>query len=282
MIARRDRSDGRQGGGVAIPAQDEVAGQVTLLADSEHAERSWALVHSDHGPYLVCCRYRPPIAGAVDSMRTFKEELVKYLPTCLGCAVLGGLNIHHRKWLRLSNRNSADGDELHSVCKNLGLYQAVREPTRGAILAGSCADHTNVEGIKVGVLEKIADHKPVRATLDLSAPVAHASERVVWNYRDADWELLETQLEEADWSFISDVHPEASAPRFTESILKCAHACIPSTERLSEKMRCKGSRDVFGSVPFGLRRSRPIPARPSRVHGGCFSCRRGGMLMADK
>ena len=42
------------------------------------------------------------------------------------------------------------------------------------------------------------------------------------------------------------------------------------------------SRDVFGSVPFRLRRSRPIPATPSRVHGGCFSCRRGGMLMADK
>ena len=36
-----------------------------------------------------------------------------------------------------------------------------------------------------------------------------------------------------------------------------------------------------GTSKKNTQTSHPIPATTSRVHGGCFSCRRGGMLMAD-
>ena len=58
LLARRDRA-GQWGGGVMVFVLDEYAPIVTLVEMSEAAERIWALVHSDQGPYLACCWYRP-------------------------------------------------------------------------------------------------------------------------------------------------------------------------------------------------------------------------------
>ena len=49
LISGHDRADGRQGGGVAVFALENVAHKVTHLEDSTVAERSWVIVHSDHG-----------------------------------------------------------------------------------------------------------------------------------------------------------------------------------------------------------------------------------------
>ena len=62
-VARRDRDDGRAGGGAIIFARDAFADYVTLLKVSGSCERVWVLVHSLQGPILVCIWYRPPAAG---------------------------------------------------------------------------------------------------------------------------------------------------------------------------------------------------------------------------
>ena len=59
VLARRDR-EGQWGGGVLIFVLDEYAPRVTLVYISEMAERVWVLLHTDRGPYLICCWYRPP------------------------------------------------------------------------------------------------------------------------------------------------------------------------------------------------------------------------------
>ena len=101
LISRRDRDDGRLGGGLAVFALEKLAHRVTLLENSQVAERSWVIFHSDHGPYVIGCWYRPPAPGEVDSIRSFKEEAQLHATNAVGCVLLGDLNIHHRKWLKL-------------------------------------------------------------------------------------------------------------------------------------------------------------------------------------
>ena len=54
------RPDGRQGCGVAVFALERLAHRVTLLENYQVAERSWVILHSDHGLSVIGCWYRPP------------------------------------------------------------------------------------------------------------------------------------------------------------------------------------------------------------------------------
>ena len=111
-------------------AMERLAHRVTLLENSKVAERSRVIIHSDPGPYVVGCWYHPPAPGQVDTTRSFKKGQL-HAANAVGCVVLGDLNVHHRKWLKLSNRNSLEGQELCAVCKELDLTQLVPEPTCG-------------------------------------------------------------------------------------------------------------------------------------------------------
>ena len=106
--------------------------------------------------------------GEVDSTRSLKEELQTHAAKAVGSVVLGDLNVHHRRWLKFSNRNSWEGDELCSICKDIGLTQLIREPTRGEHLLDIVL--SSVTEMKTEVLPLMADHNPVTATLKLSVP----------------------------------------------------------------------------------------------------------------
>ena len=114
------------------------------------------------------CWYRPPAPGEVDSIRSSKEEAQWHAVNAVGCVPLGDFNVHHRKCLKYSNRNSLEGQELCAVCKELGMTQLVHEPTRGNHLLDLVL--SNFSGVKTGVLPMITDHKPITATLKLSVP----------------------------------------------------------------------------------------------------------------
>ena len=97
------------GGGVLVFVKDEYAPRVTLVETSEAAERILAIVHSDRGPYLVCCWYRPPKPGNVETIESFEAEYIRHKDGVLGVFVLGDLNVHSIRWLRHSARESAEG-----------------------------------------------------------------------------------------------------------------------------------------------------------------------------
>ena len=137
VLVRRDR-EGKWGGGVLVFVLDEYAPRVTLVENSEAAERIWAMVHSDRGPYLICCWYRPPSPGNVESIKSFEVEYHKHKDGAAGVFVLGDLNVHSIRWLTHSARESVEGRELCDTSNRLGLRQLVKEPTRGKyILLGT-------------------------------------------------------------------------------------------------------------------------------------------------
>ena len=109
---------------------DEYFARVTLVAESASAERIWAIVHSDQGPYLVCCWYRPPNPGNIETIESFETEYNQYKDGAVGVFVLGDLNVHSIRWLRHSAHESVEGRTLFEVASRLGLQQKVKEPTR--------------------------------------------------------------------------------------------------------------------------------------------------------
>ena len=70
MVARRDRDDGRKGGGIIVYALLEIAAWVTLFEKSEDAERLWLIVHADTGPYRIGLWYQPPDLGELATIAT--------------------------------------------------------------------------------------------------------------------------------------------------------------------------------------------------------------------
>ena len=73
LVGRRDRADGRAGGGVLLFALIAYRQSVTLTRVSETAERLWCVVRSDWGPVSVCARCRPPAPGDTTSIETFRS-----------------------------------------------------------------------------------------------------------------------------------------------------------------------------------------------------------------
>ena len=201
FISRHDRTDGRQGGGVVVFALENLAHKVTHLGDSTVAEHSWVIVHSDHGPYMIGCWYRPPAPGEIESIRSLKEEVQTHASRAVESVVLGDLNVHHRRWLKVSNRNSWEGEELCSICKEVDLTQLIREPTRGEYLFDVV--FSSVLVMKTEVLPPIADHKPVMATFKLSVPSHVVAGRKVWRYRQADCERPRDMLDDTYWDHLT-------------------------------------------------------------------------------
>jgi hypothetical protein len=228
VISRRDRDDGRKCGGVLLYALDAFADNVTELHKSHDSERLWAMVHSDIGPFLVGVWYRPPVQGEIATIRNLRSEWKDCSKDVIGTVLLGDVNIHHRKWLRWSARNSAEGEELRSFCVENGFRQLVHGPTRGEYLLDLVM--SDCDGVKCQVLPRIADHSAVFVQMNLPVPTSVAQRRWVWQYRQANWDDLKQDLVGVDWIPLAPLDADAMAEAFTKQILAAAREHIP--ERL--------------------------------------------------
>lgn len=197
------------------------ADNVTLLHKSKSSERLWAIVHSDLGPYLVCAWYRPPEPGGTDSIATLAKEYEELSPGMLGTIIFGGMDVHQKRWLWKSSRNSGESEALHKFCLGKGLQQLVREATREQYMLDLVL--SGVETLKCKVLPKNADHSLVHAHFNLPVPKTNVRERLVWKYVNADWEGLRDALEHARWNRMSQTSADASAYFFTTEVLQAAH-----------------------------------------------------------
>ena len=107
LISRRDRSKTSNCGGIALYARAS-DNFVVKLADSESAELTWAVIHSNYGPILFGVWYRQK--DDRNSIQTFEREWLAHSTNTIGTVVVGDLNIHHRKWLINSNADTVDGE----------------------------------------------------------------------------------------------------------------------------------------------------------------------------
>ena len=226
LVARLDRRDGRQGGGVAVFALEVYAAQVTHLADSEHDERAWLLIHSDLGPILVCCWYRPPCAGEVESIRNFAREWEDFSDRAIGLFCIGDLNLHHIGWLRHSSHNSVEGTLMMNTCLQFGLHQIVRAPTRGRHILDLVLTDLG-DSCCCTVVPGIADHCLLLLRVRFPVPRNLRGSRGVWLYKRANWRGVQRDLLRLDWQWVDSLDSSAAAARLTATILQVARQHIP-------------------------------------------------------
>ena len=222
-ISRLDRRDGRKGGGVALYVKSCLK-CVVHLADAETAERSWHLLHSDQGLLLIGNMYRPPDATP-DVIEDLRHEIGLHVSNCIGVILVGDFNVHHRKWLRHSHSNNAEGYMLHEICQDLGMKQLVREPTRGEYLLDLVI--SDMPNIDISVLPTLADHKLVLAKIAVHAAASQAIPRHCWMFKQANWNALRCALSRIDWQFLQVDFLDTAAERFVLTILAAARDHIP-------------------------------------------------------
>lgn len=228
MVARRDRSDGRKGGGVAVYACENIAARVTLLKASESSERVWLILHADTGPYLLGVWYRPPVQGEVETVQTLQQEWEAHSKGALGTIIVGDMNVHHIRWLRFSSKSTPktpEGEALKQFCEDHALRQIVKEPTRGDYLLDLLL--TDLEQVKCKVVQKVADHKALWFSLPLPVPRSVTLSRLVWQFSHADWDGLKCLMAQQDWSWLSLVDVHTAARQLTDLILSLSRQFIP-------------------------------------------------------
>ena len=125
--SRKDRSDSANRGGILTLCRHDLVNLV-FLCHSESCERSWHSIERDSGSIVLGNWYRPPSEDTcIESLRSELEQVREHAEDVIIC---GDLNVHHQRWLRVSNSNSAFGERLHTFTQVHGLVQLVREPTR--------------------------------------------------------------------------------------------------------------------------------------------------------
>ena len=233
MVSRRDRDDGRSGGGIAVFALDCVAGQIVFREHSQQHERSWHTIHSDIGPLLCCAWYRPPCAGEVESIRGCEEEYLRLADEHIGCIFVGDLNVHHTRWLRHSASVSVEGTSLLRFCQSKGLKQFVTKPTREEHLLDLVI--ADLAPSSVDVLAKIADHNIVLAKFDIGVPDCAVVRRQVFDYSKADWAEIRREMQGFDWSTMDSLDVDAAERFFHQSVFGILQCHIPERELLERK-----------------------------------------------
>ena len=138
---------------------------------------------------------------------------------------MGDLNIHHQKWLHISARNTAEGEELKVFCADSGMQQKVRKATREKYLLDLLI--TDIGGVRCRVLPAISDHNLVLADFGFDVPESQTIKRAVWRYDKADWDGLRRHFDQMQWETIVTGDADTAAVSFTQEILSAASQFVP-------------------------------------------------------
>ena len=152
----------------------------------------------------------------------------------IGSLIIGDLNVWNCRWLGHSPSDTPAGLELESQCKQYGLKQIVKEPTRDEnlldLVLTTMPDQTIYQ-----LTPKIADHKGVLVTLKQQAITEVKIERRVWNYKRADWTSLSTDLKTTNWNEILNLDAENACSSFTRLLQQSIRRYIPEKVLIQTK-----------------------------------------------
>ena len=97
----------------------------------------------------------------------------------LGTLVVVDLDVHQRKWLVHSARNTPEGNALEETCKDRALKQIVREPIREKYLLDLVL--TDLAEVRVLTHPRVADHNLLEVEVPLPVACTTRLGRKVWS-----------------------------------------------------------------------------------------------------
>ena len=227
VVSRLDRRNGQKCGGILLLARSDVAPFVAHLGDSAVAERSWHMLHTDVGPLLIGCWYRPPSYSESASITSLESEIAGHAPDAVGVVIAGDMNIHHRPWLTYSSSATSAGRKLFDVCCSLGLSERVGQPTRGQYLLDLVLADLG-DAVTCQVLPGLSDHCAILCGIRAAIPKAVVLPRRCFLYRQARWHELNRSLSSINWFGVLPLDdPSSAVAVFTGIVLEAAKTHIP-------------------------------------------------------
>ena len=85
---------------------------------------------------------------------------------------------------------------MRDISDQLGMRQVVTEPTRGKYVLDLVL--TDVPGCTARPCAAVADHKDVLTHVTFKIPKTASHQREVWHFREADWKLMASNIQETN------------------------------------------------------------------------------------
>ena len=124
---------------------------------------------------------------------------------------------------------------LKNVLLINSLNNIITEPTRGRALLDPVLTSFEQTVLDSGILQvplEISDHFATFVTLPFEYSVHHTYKRKIWIYRQANYNEIETRINNFDWSPLHTLHVplDDAVLFFNDTFLKFVNECIPSKE----------------------------------------------------
>ena len=193
-LFRRDRGNGRGGGGVAAWVSDKLVARRRNDLDNPEIEAMWIEIRSHNNIFLLCVIYRPPNLPAVfwdnlqDMLNIVKVDRVK---------ILGDFN---------ADNNTRDGVRFNVFTGINHLTSLIDEPTRITAISQTRLDRivTNIPHLvsKSEVLAPLLqnDHCTISDSLNLRLHRGNTYTRLMYDYSRGDFDGLRDYISNINWS----------------------------------------------------------------------------------
>ncbi len=189
-------------------------------------ESIWVEIKDKSNKYFICNVYRPP---------NYSVEFWHKLNVCIESAseltnqivIVGDIN---------EDQLNPTNTKLRNILMINNMRNIITEPTRITEHSQTLIDPISVtENIFIydsGVINspaEISDHRGTYVYLHCNLTAEIPFKRKVWNYKRADFTLLNHLITTTDWSFINDNCVSTACEAFSNKLLELLHVCIPSS-----------------------------------------------------
>ena len=116
------------------------------------------------------------------------------------------------------------------MCCTHGLAQHVKDPTRGLHLLELVMSNFS-SGIRCKVVPGVRDddHDGVLTTVNIGIPASKPVRRLAFDYKQAEWSRLKTELAQVQWGDeLRNLSADDAAAWLTRTILRIIDDCMTS------------------------------------------------------
>jgi hypothetical protein len=223
---RRDRTEGSEGyGGVLAWVSNSLACKRWLDFEVHDIEAMWLEIRSGNKKFMLCVCYRPPDNNSFWETLQENLDLVKQAYNSK-VMLIGDFN---------SDPQTRQGKHLSDfvLVNNLSthIHQPTRITQRSASLLDQCISNFSKYIKETDVLAPVSsnDHCTIIVRCKFRTRAQKVYTRIMWNYKEADFNAFRTALSLADWS---DCYHEndinKSVEIWTNKFLQIAKTIIPN------------------------------------------------------
>ena len=227
----------KSGGGVLIATRSDIEASYKRISMRRGAEIVAVEVSIKGVKYVFCVVYRVGTLGQdnhrsiVDSIKPFfKSRKTKKI------FILGDFNLSNVKWPYVENAHYTTPIEKSFVdtFDDFGLTQCILQPThvKGKTLDLLCTNSpgliTNLNVVKNSTICK-SDHYPIIFDVKAKSDFKKPPKRKIYNFKRADWDALNRDLQNVSWSGMLDcIEPDLAWASFKSTLFSLVNKHIPT------------------------------------------------------